>query len=318
MTVSGERPAFFDGQRLAAADLAGLEAHHRLARWEHNRTLHQPGVGNGYAVGGARGDRVVRVGPGYAIDALGREIVLVDDVELPVPPVAADPDGRPVTYDLTVRYPPDEALPAAETRDGVCAPRGAVRLREEPLTCWVRLARDLDDRLRPVDPAHARSLDDGTAVTLARVAVAACALAGAPDPAPRRSAHPAELPRIGHGTAVVAWQEWTSGDRVIGLTGAVATGGFRTVPAHTARVDADPGNRPLSGTGGQQGDRFVVVDGPVTVEGESRDGFTARLVLLGGGPAGFGLPAGLTAAGRDELLALASEHWRVSWLAVEG
>lgn len=317
MTVSGERPAFFDGQRLAAADLADLEAHHRLARWEHNRTLHQPGVGNGYAVGGARGDRVVRVGPGYAIDALGREIVLVDDLELPVPPVAADPDGRPVSYDLTVRYPPDEALPAAETRDGVCAPRGAVRLREQPLSCFVRLARDLDDRLRPVDPVQARSLDDGTAVVLARIAVAGCALAGVPDPAPRRSAHPAELPRIGHGSAAVDWQEWTHGDRLIGLAGVVSTGGFRTVPAYTARIDADPGARPLTGTGAQA-DRFVVVDGPVTVEGGSRDGFTARLVLSGGADAGFGLPADLTAPGRAELRDLAAEHWRVGWLAVEG
>ncbi len=65
-----ERQQFFDGQRLLASDLQGLEAFHRQMRELHNRSLHQPGIGNGFAVSGERGDRQVTIGAGYALMAL--------------------------------------------------------------------------------------------------------------------------------------------------------------------------------------------------------------------------------------------------------
>jgi hypothetical protein len=43
-------------------------------------------IGNGFAVAGKKGDREVTIGPGYAIDAEGREIVLTQDQVEPVPP----------------------------------------------------------------------------------------------------------------------------------------------------------------------------------------------------------------------------------------
>ena len=52
-----ERLQFFDGQRLFASDLQGLEAFNREMRWLHNRSLHQPGIGSGFAVYGKKGDR---------------------------------------------------------------------------------------------------------------------------------------------------------------------------------------------------------------------------------------------------------------------
>src|SRR5262245_49348446 len=134
-----ERLQFFDGQRLFAEDLQALEAFHRELRWLHNRSLHQAGIGSGFAVTGRRDDREVRVGPGYAIDAKGREIVLTRERVEPVPPVDAEPDGRPVFFDLAVSYPDDDQLEESETRQGVCLPRGVVRRREEPILCWVRL-----------------------------------------------------------------------------------------------------------------------------------------------------------------------------------
>ena len=67
-----ERIAFFDGQRLFASDLQFLEQFNREMRWLHNRSLHQPGIGSGFAVSGNKGDREVRIEPGYAIDNLGR------------------------------------------------------------------------------------------------------------------------------------------------------------------------------------------------------------------------------------------------------
>ena len=138
-----ERLQFFNGQRLFASDLQSLEALNRELRWLHNQSLHQPGVGSGYAVIGSKGDREVTITPGYAIDALGREIVLTTTRVESVPPIAHDGTGRSVFYDLTVSYPDDSELEETETREGICLPRGVVRLREEPVFCWVRLNENL-------------------------------------------------------------------------------------------------------------------------------------------------------------------------------
>src|SRR4051794_3122474 len=100
-----ERLQFFNGQRLDAADLQGIDDLNRQMRWLHNQSLHQPGVGSGYAISGAKGDREVTIQPGYAIDSAGREIILTDAVVQAVPPVANDGAGNPVVYDLTVSYP---------------------------------------------------------------------------------------------------------------------------------------------------------------------------------------------------------------------
>ena len=82
-TRSVERQRFFDGQRLFADDMQAIEAFNREMRWLHNQSLHQPGVGNGFAVHGKKGDREVAVGAGYAIDDLGREIGLRQPAALP-------------------------------------------------------------------------------------------------------------------------------------------------------------------------------------------------------------------------------------------
>ena len=68
-----ERSRFFDGQRLFASDLQAVEAFGREMRWLHNQSLHQPGIGSGFAVSGSKGDREVVIQPGYAIDAEGRD-----------------------------------------------------------------------------------------------------------------------------------------------------------------------------------------------------------------------------------------------------
>jgi hypothetical protein len=99
-----ERLQFFNGQRLFASDLQGLEAFNREMRWLHDRSLHQPGIGSGFAVYGKKGDREIKIKPGYAIDSLGREIVLTETWIEPVPPVASEDDGKSVFYDLTVSY----------------------------------------------------------------------------------------------------------------------------------------------------------------------------------------------------------------------
>jgi hypothetical protein len=74
---------FFDGQGLAAADLAVEQEYHREMRYLHNR-LHGYGTVSGLDVAVTRGR--LRVSPGVGIDALGREIVVTAPLSLRLEP----------------------------------------------------------------------------------------------------------------------------------------------------------------------------------------------------------------------------------------
>ena len=187
-----ERLQFFNGQRLFASDLQGLEAFNREMRWLHNKSLHQPGIGNGFAVTGKKGERQVQVDPGYAIDIEGREIVLTQTQLEPIPPVSSEVDGSPIQFDLTVSYPPDEDLEETETREGVCAPQGVVRRKEEPVFCWVQLDRNG----QPLDPKIKADILTGLRIVLARAEVLECSLNKDVSIAERLSARPASQPYI--------------------------------------------------------------------------------------------------------------------------
>ena len=233
-----ERLRFFDGQRLFASDLQGVEAFHREMRWLHNRSLHQPGIGQGFAVTGKRDDREVRVGPGYALDALGREIVLTRERVEPVPPVASEPDVRSVFFDLVVSYPGDELLEEAETREGICLPRGVVRLREEPVLCWLRLVRDSAGNLQTVDSTLRDEVQKGLRITLARVEVLSCKLRQDVSLAERRSARPDRQPYIACGQQPVAAADITVvNETVVSITAEVDTSsaGFLTAPCYSVQ-----------------------------------------------------------------------------------
>ncbi len=120
-THAMERPVFFDGQQLYADDLQELAGFHQALRWLHNRSLHQPGIGNGFAVAGKRGDREVSIGPGYALDYLGREIVLRrvgDRARSSGRRRHRRRPGRVRHHRRPTRAPED--LDEAETREGIC------------------------------------------------------------------------------------------------------------------------------------------------------------------------------------------------------
>ncbi|HEX3003528.1 MAG TPA: hypothetical protein VHO27_04910 [Angustibacter sp.] len=72
-----ERVRYFDGQLLGVDDLRAEQEYHRAMRYLHNR-LHGSGVASGLDVGVEAGQ--VKVGPGLAVDAAGREIVLTESV----------------------------------------------------------------------------------------------------------------------------------------------------------------------------------------------------------------------------------------------
>lgn len=199
-----ERIKFFNGQRLFASDLQDVEQFNREMRWLHNQSLHQAGVASGYAVTGNKDDREVTIEAGYAVDSLGREIVLTQPETLQIPPVANDGQGNPVYYDLTVSYPSDLMLKETETRDGICASRSAVRLREKPVFCWVELvstssvfgpAAILEGRQAKLQKLN-EQVENGLRIRLARAEILNCKLNQPLSVAQRRNAKPPPQPYI--------------------------------------------------------------------------------------------------------------------------
>jgi hypothetical protein len=251
------RPAFFDGQRLTAADLTAVQAFHEAHRWLHNRALHGWGIVVGYAVAGTRGEREVRVDPGFALDARGREVLLASGRTEPVPAVA-----DAARYHLTVSYAED---PAAETREGVCGTRGAVRLSETPEVRWI----DADD------PNGVRR---GLDLVLATVEIENCQLAAPVSAAERRDALPASQPWVAAGRTApgaTEWRLWPAGTPLgVATTVPTSSGGFQSVPRYYASL---AGDRVLG-----QGAAARVLDGHVEVADTGAEGFELRVILPAG------------------------------------
>jgi hypothetical protein len=242
-----ERIKFFNGQRLFASDLQDVEQFNREMRWLHNQSLHQAGVASGYAVTGNKDDREVKIEAGYAIDSLGREIVLTQSEVLQIPPVANDGQGNPVYYDLTVSYPSDLLLKETETRDGICASRSAIRLREKPVFCWVELvstsavfgAKAINEGRQAKLAALNKQVEDGLRIRLARAEILNCKLNQPLSVAQRRNAKPPPQPFIFAGRTEKNLQ-WTAAakDFAIEVTVRVDTSAahFRTPPRYFANV----------------------------------------------------------------------------------
>ena len=81
------RVNFFAGQLLTADDLHADQDYHRRMRYLHNRLLHGWGIVDGYHV--EDDGRGVLVGPGFAIDSYGRELVQPQRVRIDLPSEAA-------------------------------------------------------------------------------------------------------------------------------------------------------------------------------------------------------------------------------------
>ena len=316
-----ERLHFFDGQQLFASDLQAIEASDRDLRWLHNRSLHQPGVGNGFAVAGRKGDREVVVQEGYALDAAGEEIVLREPQTEQVPPVSGEPGGGPAYFDLTVSYPSDDELEEAETREGVCLPRGVVRLRERPVFCWVRLRLDANRTLRAVNQRHALEIQTGTKIVLARAEVLNCRLNADLAIAVRRRARPPRQPVIRCETVAVDWEFWdyerevpspgiegpNSKERVfLGFKQVIDTSaaGFQVTPCYSARVT---GERPLVvELNGKFA--FALLDGPAYIDQPTRTGFSCYIPVV---------VLEATIRFEEAVTNRVRDRWALTWLAIE-
>lgn len=317
-----ERSGFFNGQRLFASDLQDVDEFNRQMRWLHNQSLHQPGIGAGFAATGNKGDREVSIQPGYAIDSAGREIVLTDAVVLAVPPVAGDKFGAPVIFDLTVSYP--GALAAAETRDGICgAPRGAIRLREAPVFCWVRLGPPPD--YLPEDKILSAAVTSGSQLRLARAQVLNCKLEQPLSLAQRRNARLTAQPYVASDS--VSKPLWKLAGAQDGASGFglqlvahidTTAAGFRTPPCYSALVR---GSREFSfEVKGKQVPRLV--DGFVMLLAANETGFDLSVLvpdsLLASLPPRPGDPDPQSDSFKGELIKQVVKQWSVDWIGVEG
>jgi hypothetical protein len=315
-----ERMRFFNGERLFASDLQELESFNREMRWLHNQSLHQAGVGSGFEVLGGVGDRQVTVAPGYAIDCCGREIIQTELQTLPIPPVADNSSGGSVFYDLTVSYPDDSELKPSETRVGLCMTSGVIRLREEPVFCWVQLSDDPTNR-QPVDARLKARIKSGLFLVLAQIEIFNCQLKQPVSTVPRRNARPARQPRIACGVERNPnWSRQALGSPAPGnnaiavpfgtdmYTGKVDTsaGGFQSTPLYQARL---AGPRIFTAVGDSGGTDTFVADALISIPTASatRDSFEIQI---------FPVVASLTGATFDDTAAV--QAWTVAWTGVEG
>lgn len=311
-----ERPAFFDGQRLTAADLTAVQSYHRELRWLHNRSLHNWGIAFGLAVTGRRGERAVRVQPGYALDCKGRDLIQSDPLEIPIPPVAGNGNGGPATYYLTASYAEDSEL-TPEMRNGACGSSGAVRRPEQPIIRWQN----------PDETSGDGRFTQGIDVVLASIKVQNCQLAADISGSERRDAVPAQQPYVACGqtkAGQTTWRPWPpegNEERFLGISTTVATtdAGFRTTPRYQAHII---GSRLVTLV--RDNEEFeVVVDGYTQVLNASAGSFELVMTLPQGvmGDTLLNPPEALT----EELLARLSHNteegdlgWVVVWMGVEG
>jgi hypothetical protein len=295
-----ERIRFFDNERLIAPDLQGMDDFARQMRWLHNRSLHQPGVASGYAVAGEKGDREVTIQPGYAIDSLGREIVLTQPYTQPVPPQAGDGQGGPAIFDLTVAYP--DTLPVSETRTADCtsAVPGAVRLDESPVFCWVGTS--------PADKKLRDQLDAGTRIALGRAKVLNCQLYERISVAQRRDARPGVHPIVY--AAIADKIKWVVKKGTFGIEVApsdpldTSAAGFRTPPGYFASLADDP-TITLAG-------KTIRLDVLLSIANPTASGFEISLLI----PSLLVAVAGLGNID-DVKNALGTPTWKIEWMGVE-
>lgn len=305
------RVVYFDGQRLEADDLNSAADQMRQLRWLHNRSLHGPGVALGFAATGNAGDRQVTVQPGYAVDCLGRELVLTTATTLPIPARSGNAQGQPVSFALVAAYPDDSQLAVIQTRATDCGgTSGAVRLQERASIYW---------REPPVADQE---------ILLAMASVQNCQLATALAVDQTRRARPITTPYVAAGQTSegeTVWTHWlvtpTQGQSVlIGVQTLVDTslGKFSATPTYQAQLR---GERDFDSVQGNTQPPFLL-DGTLVVCHAKIASFTASILLprLDRDIGGLLNPPTLFESGpggQDALINLVNSKWSIAWIGVE-
>jgi hypothetical protein len=117
---------YFDRQFLRASDFQAEQAYHLDRRRGHNLGFHSPGVVEGLLVSPGSQPNTLRLGPGWAVDAQGREIVL--------PAPRDDLPSGALDHDVWIAYPDPEPLSTPVVEAGTS---GSARVLEEPVVLVV-------------------------------------------------------------------------------------------------------------------------------------------------------------------------------------
>jgi hypothetical protein len=185
MTELQERPRFYEGQYLAAADLTAAVDYARTQRARVLLAAHRWGIALGLdllEVPGPNGALDIVVQPGYAWDGFGRPIVVAEPTKVPTALLSSfdtlfvpgNPAPPPVPVDVWIRY--DELMgqgprPGFETCDATSAyarvterfaleagPRNEVAARRDPIEVAGR-SMDAAEALRTFDPSAPALVD---------------------------------------------------------------------------------------------------------------------------------------------------------------
>jgi hypothetical protein len=273
-----DRVTYREGQRLTARDLKDDRARRTSLRRLHVRHLHETwGIATGFDVQAA-GASAVGVGPGYAIDIVGRDLVLSSSLAIPVPAAAG-----PTVFVLVATFLEDCAFPTTAAGAGVCLDAPIHPRRERPAFAW----------------RTAAEFEPGPMVPLGHVLVEKGAIKGAVNLRVRRYARRLVRPLIATGitdpsdTWTIPWH----------------SGGFVEAEQRVSTVDAGFHNapiyfawpvvvRPTPGDSSAAIARAIAQSYPQVTE-RTANGFVFRMVLDG------------------TLVGALREAWAVSWLGVE-
>ncbi len=295
LEIPFERITYRDGQQLTARDLQDDQQRDARLRWLHTRYLHQTwGIALGLEVRRVEGDdTVVAVGPGYAVDEVGRDIVLAEGLHISVPEVAG-------SFVLTLSYQPDSAFRDRQGAAIICISGGLDSRRERPVFTWQR----------------PEAVHFGPEVPLVQVVVdEAGAIQGEElDLRARRNAQPFVRPHMGWGITEpgqTGWDSWEEEGslggrtaRTLGLEVTVDTteAGFIKTPYYFAVLQSDASPEPWSGDSGST--FFLGNAGFIT--NPTKESFTYRLLKTD-------YPPFETVSVNEA----EQQQWHITWLGLE-
>jgi hypothetical protein len=288
-----ERIVHRDGDLLAAQDLNDERHLDDRLRWLHVKFLHSTwGIASGFDVSVASGGSAVVVGPGYAVDIEGREILSSEAVAVPIPAVGA------TNYVLTVSG-------SASAAGQCCSPAAGSSLGDRPLFMW-RAPQDVSF---------------GPEVALVNVKAAGGQMQGSLDFRVRRWVDRMVRPHVVFGSTEPGRTGWNSQRLVGGPPGALnltvdtSAAGFTRTPSYFAILTGDFSGLPLfaaTGPGsswpaGSASASFLTSFGFIS---EATPSWFTYKVLHGPGLP-LGIPALVTAADAE------SRQWSLHWLGLQ-
>lgn len=140
------RLAHREGQRLTADDLRAEKSYEDRLRWLHVVGLHSTwGIVSGLNIYGMTGDRMLTVEPGYAVDEAGRDLLLADEMKIPVPDILG-----PALLVLVMSYRADAKFRRKPSELAqLCLHEPEARPLEQPEFSWQPA---MDARLGPQVP----------------------------------------------------------------------------------------------------------------------------------------------------------------------